>query len=129
MSYKEKFELEYLFKTSPKALDRMISTPGGLSEWFADDVNIQDDIFTFFWDGDEEQARLLTKKTKSKMKWRWLEDEEDDDDAYFEIKYEVDPMTKSVIVMITDFAESDEIDENIRLWDNQIEKLKTVLGA
>jgi len=35
MANKEKFELEYVLKTSPKVLDKMISTPDGLSEWFA----------------------------------------------------------------------------------------------
>ena len=126
---KEKFELEYLLKTSVKVLDNMISTPSGLSEWFADDVNIKDDIYTFIWDSSEEEARLLTKKSNSKVKWKWLEDEEDEIDSYFELRYEVDPMTKAVILSITDFAESDEVDESKRLWDQQISELKRVLGA
>lgn len=129
MAEKEKFEMEFLLKTSTKVLDNMISTPSGLSEWFADDVNIKDDIYTFFWDGSEEEARLISRKANAKMKWRWLEDEEDENDAYFELKYEVDPMTKAVVLTITDFAEPDEIDEASRLWDKQISNLKQVLGA
>ena len=38
MTKKEQFELEYVLKTSPKVLDKLLSTPDGLSEWFADDV-------------------------------------------------------------------------------------------
>ncbi|MGB0915531.1 MAG: START-like domain-containing protein [Crocinitomicaceae bacterium] len=129
MATKDKFELEFLLKTSAKVLDGMISTPSGLSEWFADDVNIKDDVFTFFWDGSEEEARLLTKKTNSKVKWQWIEDEEDELDTYFEIRYEVDPMTKAVILTITDFAEADEKEEAQRLWENQIGELKRTLGA
>lgn len=129
MATKNKYELEFLLKTSAKVLDGMISTPSGLSEWFADDVNIKDDIYTFFWDGSEEEARLLTKKTNSKVKWQWIEDEEDDLDTYFEIRYEVDPMTKAVILTVTDFAEDDEIDEAKHLWENQIGALKRTLGA
>lgn len=129
MTDKQKFELEFLLRTSSKVLDNMVSTPSGLSEWFADDVNIKDDVYTFIWDGSEEEARLLTKKSNSKVKWRWIEDEEDDSDAYFEIRYEVDPMTKSVILTVTDFAEEDEIEEAKRLWDNQINSLKRTLGA
>ena len=126
---KEKFELEYLLKTSVKVLDNMISTPSGLSEWFADDVNIKDDVYTFIWDGSEEEARLLTKKTNSKVKFKWIDDEEDGIDSYFEVRYEVDPMTKAVVVTITDFAEPDEIEEAKRLWEQQITELKRVLGA
>lgn len=126
---KQKFELEYLLKTSTKVLDNMISTPSGLSEWFADDVNIKDDVYTFFWDGSEEEARLVQKRPNSKVKWQWLEDEEDGADTFFEMRYEVDPMTKAVILTITDFAEEDEIDEAKLLWDQQVNDLKRILGA
>ena len=60
---KEKYELEFLLKTSPRVLEKLINTPDGLSEWFADDVNINDDIYSFEWDGNEEEARLLQNGT------------------------------------------------------------------
>lgn len=126
---KEKFELEYLLKTSTKVLENMLSTPSGLSEWFADDVNIKDDIYTFVWDGSEEQARRLTKKMNGKMRFQWLEDEEEGRECYFELSYEVDPMTKAVILRITDFAEEDEVEEASQLWEQQINDLKRTLGA
>ena len=126
---KEKYELEFLLKTSIKVLDNMVSTPSGLSEWFSDDVNIKDDVYTFFWDGSEEDARLVTKKSNTKIRWQWIEDEEDGIDSYFELRYEVDPMTKSVILTVTDFSEEDEMDESKRLWEQQISNLRRVLGA
>ena len=129
MAVKEKFELEYLLMTSPKVLDNMISTPSGLSEWFAEDVNIQNDIYSFIWEGTGEDARLLSRKNGSRIKWRWTEDEEADIDSYFELSYEVDPMTKAVILKIVDFSEPDEMEEAKRLWDNQIGDLKRLLGA
>lgn len=129
MAEMEKFELEYLLKTSPKVLDNMISTPSGLSEWFADDVNINDDVYTFFWDGSEEEARLIAKRPGNKIRWQWIDHEDEDLDTYFEIRYEVDPMTKSVVLTITDFAENGEMEEVQRLWENQISDLKRVLGS
>jgi hypothetical protein len=129
MTEKVKFELEYLLKTSPKVLENMLCTPSGLSEWFADDVNIKDDIFTFFWDGSEEKARLLSKKPNSKAKFKWIEDEEDGNDCFFEMSFDVDPMTKVVVMTITDFAEEDELEESQMLWEQQIGDLKRILGA
>jgi hypothetical protein len=126
---KESFELEFLLKTSSKVLENMLTTPSGLSEWFADDVNIKDDVYTFFWDGSEEEARILTKKMNGKVKFKWLDDEEEGIDAFFEMRYEVDPMTKAVILKITDFAEPDEIEEAQQLWEQQVSELKRVLGA
>lgn len=129
MSDKVKFELEYTLKTSTKILYNMLSTPSGLSEWFADDVNIRDGVYTFFWDGDEEQARLLTKKSNEFVKFQWLDDEEDGIDSFFEFRIKIDPLTKDVALMITDFAEEDEVEEASRLWDSQVDDLKMTLGS
>lgn len=129
MAEKEQFELEFLLKTSTKVLDSMISTPSGLSEWFSDDVNIKDDVYTFIWDDSEEQARLVSKKSNSKIKFQWIEDEEEGLDTFFELRYEIDPMTKAVILTVTDFAEPDEMDEVKRLWEKQIGELMRTLGA
>jgi hypothetical protein len=128
MAEKIKFELEYLLKTSPKVLESMINTPSGLSEWYADDVNIKDDVFTFFWDGGEEKARLISKKNGSRVRFQRLEDEEENNECYFEMGFEIDPMTKSVVMSITDFAESDELEESKMLWEQQINDLKRVIG-
>lgn len=129
MEEREKYEMDFLLKTSIKSLDNMVSTPSGLSEWFADDVNIKDDIYTFIWDGSEEEARLIYKKNNSKVRWQWLEDEEEGLDTYFELRYELDPMTKSVILTLTSFAEPDEVEESRFLWEEQINQLKRKLGA
>jgi START-like superfamily domain len=129
MAEKEKYEMDFLLRTSTKVLENMITTPSGLSEWFADDVNIKDDIYTFIWDGSEEQARLITKKNNSRIRWQWIEDEEEGRDTYFELRYEVDPMTKEVVLTLTAFAEPSEMEESRFLWIEQIGQLKRVLGA
>ncbi len=129
MSEKIKFEQEYLIKTSPKVLNSMMMTPSGLSEWFSDDVNIKDDIYTFYWDGSEEKARLLGKKANEYIKLRWLEDEEEGLDTYLEIRFKVDPMTKAVVVNLTSFAEEDELEESQLYWESTISELKRVIGA
>jgi hypothetical protein len=126
---KEKFELEYLLKTSIRVLDNMIGSPSGLSEWFADDVTVRDDIYSFEWDGSIEEARLLQKKMNSKMKFKWLEDEENGDDYYFEINFEVDSMTSAVSLKVIDFSEADEIESSKMLWEQQINDLKRIIGA
>ena len=126
---KEKYEIEYLFKTLPRILENMIASPSGLSEWFADDVNLKDDIFSFEWDGNIEKARLVNHKVNSKIRFRWLTDEEEGLDTYFEISYSVDPMTSSVAVNVTDFAYKEDKESAILLWDQQIQNLKRILGA
>ena len=129
MDDKIKFEIEFPIHASPQLLFQYISTPSGLSEWFSDNVNSRGELFTFIWDGSEERAKLLNKKSGERVKFRWLEDEEDDQTYFFEIRIQVDEITKDVSLMVTDFAEDDEVDEAKMLWANQISSLKQVLGS
>lgn len=126
---KIKFEQEYLLKTSINVLNTMVMTPSGLSEWFADDVNIKGDIYTFFWNGSEERARLISKKTNEYIKFKWEEDEEEGLDTYVEIRFHLDPMTKTVVLHLTSFAYEDELEESQLYWSNTIDDLKRVIGA
>ena len=127
MNVKVKYELEFPIHASPQMLYQYISTPSGLSEWFADNVNSRGELFTFIWDDSEEVAKLLTKKNGERIKFKWVED--DDDQSYFEIRIQVDGITKDVSLMVTDFSEDDEVEETKMLWDNQISDLKKVLGS
>ncbi|PKR80259.1 hypothetical protein CW751_10405 [Brumimicrobium salinarum] len=129
MPEKIKFEQEYLFKTSMKVLNSMVTTPSGLSEWFADDVNIKDDLYTFYWNGSEEEARLISKKNNDHFKFQWIEDEEEDLETFVELKFKVDPMTKAVVLHLTSFAEPDELDEIQLYWESTIEELRRIIGA
>lgn len=124
---KEKFELEYIISSSPKVLFERLSTADGLSEWFADNVNQKGDIFCFFWDESEQQAELISKKSEKSIRFHWLDDEEED--TYFEFKIEIDELTKDLALIITDFAEEDEQEDAIELWDKQIDELQHALGA
>lgn len=129
MDEKIKFDIEFPIQASPQLLYQYISTPSGLSEWFSDNVNSRGELFTFIWDDSQEKAKLLNKKNGERVKFRWLEDEEDDQSYYFEIRIQVDEITKDVSLIVTDFAEEDEIDESKMLWENQISSLKQVLGS
>ena len=128
MEEKIKFEIEFTIQASPQLIYQYISTPSGLSEWFSDNVNSRGEFFTFIWDDSEEKAKLISKKTGERIKFRWITDE-DDQTSYFEIKIQVDEITKDVSLIITDFAEEDEVDEAKMLWENQISSLKQVLGT
>ncbi len=129
MSEKTKYEIEFVIQSSPQLLYQYISTPSGLSEWFADNVNSRGELFSFIWDGSEEDAKLLSRKSGERVKFRWIADEDDSKDYYFELRIQVDEITKDVSLMITDYAESDEIDESKMLWENMISNLKHVLGS
>ncbi len=127
MDEKEKFEMEFPILASPSLLYQYISTPSGLSEWYAENVNSRGEIFTFIWNGTEEKAKLLGKKSGERIKFKWEQD--DKKEYFFEMRIEVDEITQDVSLIITDFSTQEEMDENKMLWDNLVSDLKHVLGS
>ena len=124
---KIKYELEFPIHASPSMIYQCFETPSGLEEWFADRVNSRGKLMSFFWDDSEEQAEIITRKNDEKAKYKWLESE--GDDSYFEFRIQVDAITKDVSLIVTDFAEEDELEESKMLWENQIDELKHSIGA
>ena len=45
------------------------------------------------------------------------------------MRIQVDEITKDVSIMVTDFAEEDEVEEGKLLWENMISELKHLLGS
>ena len=128
MSDRIKFEMEFPIKVSQKLLFQYISTPSGLSEWFADNVNSRGEIFIFIWDDSEESAKLIRKINNEKIQFQWLDDEQTD--YYFELRIQFDEITKDVSLIVTDHGEDEEeVEESKLLWTNQISDLKKVLGS
>jgi uncharacterized protein YndB with AHSA1/START domain len=123
-----KYELEYNINCSPRVLFSRLSTPEGLCEWFADDVNVEGDIFTFFWDGTESEARLVALKENRLARFEWI-DRHNGEYNYFEFRINIQELTGDLALIITDFAEPEEKEDAIYLWDTQIADLKRLLGV
>lgn len=129
MNNKIRYELEFPIHSSPQLLYQYISTPSGLQEWFANNVNSRGDFFTFKWDDSEEKARVFSKKTGEKIKFKWVDEENKDTDYFFELRILEDDITKDVSLMVVDFAEEGDLPEAKMLWENQISDLKHVIGS
>jgi uncharacterized protein YndB with AHSA1/START domain len=123
----KKFELEFTINASIKFLFPFFLTPSELADWFADDVDIKGDLYTFFWDGSTQVAKLVAKKENHFVRFKWVDEP---DNTYFEFRLEADEITQDVALIISDFAEDDESREaSTLLWNNQVEKLMHVIGA
>jgi uncharacterized protein YndB with AHSA1/START domain len=123
-----KYELEYTLNCSPKVLFSRLSTPEGLAEWFADNVNVEGDIFTFYWKKSESQARLIALKENKFVRFEWL-DNSDEESNYFEFRINIEELSGSLALIIADFAEKGEKEDAVSLWNAQIEDLRRVLGV
>jgi hypothetical protein len=122
-----KFELEYNLNCSPKVLFSRLSTPDGLGEWFAEKVDADGDLFTFFWHNSPSKARLSAIKENKLVRFEWagMANEESN---YFEFRINVEELTGELALIICDFAEENDKEDSISLWDSQITDLKRLLG-
>jgi len=121
-----KYELEFPIRSSVNILFSCLSTPSGLSEWFADDVNCNREIYTFIWDNTEQEAELITMSNNYFIKFRWTDFPKE---TFFEFRIEVDDITNGVTLKVVDFADKDEVQEGKDLWISQINTLMKHLGS
>jgi uncharacterized protein YndB with AHSA1/START domain len=126
MPEKKKINIEYEIKSSPRILYGFLSEPNGLTQWFADDVSVKDQVYTFTWDGEQQKAKLLQLKENKLVRFRWVDD---DPLYYFEMEILQDELTNDVALSITDFVSEETVSERKLIWDNQVEYLISVLGA
>ena len=124
---KKKIELEFPIKSSVKILFQCLSTSSGLSEWFADDVTIKKDYAKFVWDGQEEEGKVIAKKADQFIRFQL--EEYEGTDYYFEFAIRTDALTGDVALIITDFADEDEVEEQTLLWESQVGELRHILGS
>jgi uncharacterized protein YndB with AHSA1/START domain len=129
MAGKIQIQLEYTVNCSPKVLFNRLSSASGLTEWFADDVRVKGNLFTFIWGDTSQNAEKKIHRENKMVRYEWIGDDLNKDESYFEFVINQDDLTNDVSLTIVDFAEKDEIEETSNLWDTQISKLKHLLGS
>lgn len=125
MSKKQLYTREYPVRCSPTILYDFLATSSGLQEWFADKVDDQDGVFTFSWNGSEDQAEVLDSEEAKFIRFHWSHAPKDE---YFEFSIEKSEITNQTILVIKDFADKKEIKDQSLLWDHQVKELFHRLG-
>ncbi|HAI57509.1 MAG: START-like domain-containing protein [Saprospiraceae bacterium] len=120
------FEMEFIFRASPAILYTFLTTPACLVRWFCDGVDINTDVFTFTWDGADENAEMLDDIQEERVRFRW---EDADEGEYLEFRMYKSGVTNETVLEITDFCDDDEVDSQMDLWNTQLKKLKIECGG
>jgi len=124
---RSEIKIEYQLKTaSVNILWNSISSPLGLAEWFADGVTVKDTEFTFSWEQNEQTAFLIQTKPNVSVRFQWEEDL--NTEFYFELRIDVLEVTGELALIITDFADRNDKEDLILLWNKQIEVLRRKTG-
>jgi uncharacterized protein YndB with AHSA1/START domain len=135
---KYKFQTEFEINASKKMLYPYLNSASGLSQWFAEDVTINEDkIFNFQWDGEDHKAKIAAQRTNSFIKFEFLpenggsayQEESDEDPSYVELKLDMNDLTQSVFLTVTDYSESDDVEELQDVWESLVHNLKEIVGG
>ena len=125
---KYKFVGEYEFKASKKMLYNYLSTASGLAQWFADDVNINPDkSFSVIWDGEANKAKMVSHRTNSQVRFEFVSD--DPDPNYVEFNLDMNELTQTNFIRVTDYSEMDDLQELEELWENLMAELREIVGG
>lgn len=124
---RQKIDLEFIFKASPTIVYQFLTQPACLVRWFCDEVDINNEVYSFSWDGSEEDAEMVDDIEEERIRFRWLD--ADHDDEYLEFRMYKSDVTYETIVEITDFCDAEDVPSTRDLWKSQIEQLKTECGG
>lgn len=133
MTTKNLFNADYEIHASVKMLYPYIQSASGLSEWFADDVKINNEnkTYTFFYDDEAHPARQTAHRTNHFVRFEFVPENEEDekDPSYFELRLEFNELTNSVYLKITDYSDFDDLKELQGLWDSLVDSLRATVGG
>jgi uncharacterized protein YndB with AHSA1/START domain len=132
MAKKTLFTTDFEIHASPKMLYPYFQTASGLSEWFADNVDIDPEkVFTFKIDSEERKAVMTSFRLYHFVKFDYLpESEEDENDrSYFELRLETDDLVNSTYIKISDYSDFDDFEELQDVWEGLIANLKKIVGG
>lgn len=121
------FRREYLLnQASVLSLWNEITTPQGLSEWFAEQVDITGKEVHVFWDlyGDDRQATIVELNEPQIIKWIW----DDDPKSFLSMEILQTELSKTVSLLVEDYDINMERGTLERIWEGHIEKLMSALG-
>jgi len=122
-----KIDLEFIFKASPTIVYQFLTQPSCLVRWFCDEVDINNDVYTFSWEGTEEEAEVIDDIEDERIRFKWYD--ADDEEEYLEFRIYKSDVTYETILEITDFCDSNDIASTKDLWTSQIDSMKVECGG
>ena len=121
-----KIDMEFILRASPAIVYTFLTTPACLVRWFCDEVDIQDDVYTFTWQGADEIAEMIDDIEDERVRFAW---EDADDDEFLEFRMYKSDVTNETVLEITEFCDEGEEESQQDYWSNLIQILRKETGG
>jgi uncharacterized protein YndB with AHSA1/START domain len=122
-----KVDMEFIFRASPTLLYQFITTPACIIRWFCDEVEINEDLYSFVWNGNIEDAEMVDDFEDEKVRFKWLD--ADDDKEYFEFRMYKSDVTRETILEVTDYCDLGDEKSTKDWWSSKVSKFKQECGG
>jgi len=132
---KNKFVADFQINTSRKIIYPYLSTASGLSQWFADDVTINEDkVYNFIYDGEDHFAKAVIMRTNHNVKFEFFdphaeEGEGEADRSFIEFKLDENELTQTFFLRVIDYSDTYDDEEQESIWESLIATLKEIIGG
>ncbi|MCC2544903.1 ATPase [Hymenobacter sp. BT175] len=129
---KHRFTVEYPVNASPKILYPYLASASGLSQWFCQDVRLDEDHrFNFIWDNQSHFAEVSSHRTNRSVRFVFLDANKRSvsDANYLDFTIEESQLTQEVYLKVTDYSEETDDIELQEMWDSLIVRLRELMGA
>jgi len=129
---KNKFVSDYQINTSKKIIFPYLSTASGLSQWFADDVTINEDRnYVFSYDGEDHVAKIASIRSNHSVKFEYFDPNDPDarDNSYIEFRLDENELTQTLFLKVIDYSDAYDDDEQESIWESLIMHLKEIIGG
>ncbi|HLW21121.1 MAG TPA: START-like domain-containing protein [Cyclobacteriaceae bacterium] len=132
---KNKFVADFQINTSRKIIYPYLSTASGLSQWFADDVTINEDkVYNFVYDGEDHFAKAVIMRSNHNVKFEFFdpraaEGEEQTDHSFIEFRLDENELTQTFFLRVIDYSDAYDDEEQESIWESLIGTLKEIIGG
>jgi uncharacterized protein YndB with AHSA1/START domain len=129
---KYKYTAEFEVRANNKMLFNYLVTPAGLAQWFADQVTVDENKnFNFLWDNQPHYARIAAQRLNRYVKFEFIAEDSQllTDPSYIEFKVDMNDLTQSSFLKITDYSDIENEQDLRELWTYLVSNLREIVGG
>jgi uncharacterized protein YndB with AHSA1/START domain len=124
---RSKVEMEFILRASPTLIYQFVTTPACMIRWYCDEVEINEDLFSFVWNGNIEDAEMVDDIEDERVRYKWLD--ADNEKEYFEFRTYRSDVTQETILEITDYCDLGDEKSTKDWWTQKVNILKQECGG
>jgi len=121
---KKHFTQEFEINARAHEIYELISTPDGLSQWFADKITLNENgRYVFTWGKTSYSAEMIDYRKNVHIRYKW----EGEKEQFLDFRISVSPVSGTLFLRVIDSMDTDDPHEQAVMWNSAIQTLKNLV--